>query len=347
MKRILLILLISCSGSMAWAQKDYETPYSTKSLAGQNVSEVEATTSGGNVSVESVAAGQEKIEVFIWPSNRNKGTSVSKEEIQKRLDELYDLSVEVAGNKLTATAKPKHNNMNWKNGLSISFRIFTNKNIATHLTTSGGNIDLKAITGQQRVTTSGGNITIDNVKGKLKGVTSGGNIDVKDSDDDIDLTTSGGNIDANNCTGKVDLSTSGGDLRLVNLNGDIKATTSGGNVRANEIKGDLNAHTSGGNIDMAALACNLTTGTSGGDIKVAITTAGKFVKIRNSGGKIELQLPAGKGYDMDLSADKIKADDMGNFKGKIEEKEIRGQVNGGGTEVNVNASSGKLTLTFR
>ena len=46
MKRILLILLVSCSCSMAWAQKEYETPYSTKSLAGQNVSEVEATTSG-------------------------------------------------------------------------------------------------------------------------------------------------------------------------------------------------------------------------------------------------------------------------------------------------------------
>jgi hypothetical protein len=347
MKQLLLILLVSCSSGMAWAQKEYDLPYSTKSLAGQNINEVEATTSGGNVSVESVAAGQEKVEVFIWPSNRNKNNSVSKEEIQKRLDELYDLSVEVAGNKLTATAKPKHQNMNWKSALSISFRIFTSKNITTHLTTSGGNIDLKAIAGQQKVTTSGGNITIDHVTGKLKGVTSGGNIDVKDSHDDIDLMTSGGNIEANNCTGKVELTTSGGDLRLVNLNGDIKATTSGGNVRANDIKGDLNAHTSGGNVDMAGLACNLTTGTSGGDIKVAITTAGKFVKIRNSGGKVALELPAGKGYDMDLSADKIKADNLGNFKGKVDDNEINGQVNGGGTEVKVNASSGRLVLTFK
>jgi hypothetical protein len=346
MKKLLLILLISCSGSMAWAQRDYDMPYLTKSMAGQNINEVEATTSGGDVSVESVSAGQEKIEVFIWPSNRKKGATVSKEDIQKILDELYDLTVEVAGNKLTATAKPKHKNMNWKSALSISFKIFTGKNIAAHLTTSGGNIGLTAITGDQRITTSGGNISIDNVKGKVKGVTSSGNIDVKDSDEDLDLVTSGGNIEASHCSGKVALSTSGGNVIMVNLDGIIKATTSGGDVRANDIKGDLNAHTSGGNIDMAGLACNLITATSGGDIKVVITTADKYVKISNSGGKIELQLPAGKGYDMDLSADKIKTGTMSNFSGDMDDKKIQGQLNGGGTEVKVNGGGGKLVLTF-
>jgi DUF4097 and DUF4098 domain-containing protein YvlB len=342
MKKLLLILSVTFLSNMLSAQE----AFLIKNFKGDAVKEVESTTSGGNISVESVATDQQRVEVFIWPSNRNKG-SLSKEEIQKRLDELYDLTVEVAGNKLTAVAKPKQRSMNWKNGLSISFKIFINKEVAAELTTSGGNIDLKEISGEQKITTSGGNLTVDHVKGKLKGVTSGGNIAVKDSDNDIDLTTSGGNIDANNCTGKIRLSTSGGNVILMSLNGDVTATTSGGDVKANDIKGDLDAHTSGGNVNLVDLACNLSAGTSGGDVRVSIKEPGKFIKLSNSGGNIVLELPAGKGYDFDLSGDKIKTNGLVNFNGKVEEDRLEGTLNGGGTKVTANAGGSKITLTFK
>ena len=347
MKKIFLILMISCTASTLFAQYNSKEPFLTKSLASDAIKDVEVETSGGNISVESVAAGQERVEMYIWPSNRNNGASVSKEAIQKTLDEYYNLKLEAAGSKLTAIAKSKSREWNSKNSLSISFRVFVTKNISTHLSTSGGNINLTAILGEQKITTSGGNITINNVKGKIKGTTSGGNIQVKDADNDIDLTTSGGNVEANNCTGSVKLSTSGGNVQLVNLNGNVDANTSGGNVTANTIKGDLAAHTSGGNVELFGLSCNLNASTSGGDIKVTIAEAAKSIKIKNSGGKVELQLPAGKGYDLDLSADKIKTDKLNNFTGKAGDDEIAGTINGGGTKVNVNANSGKLVLTFK
>jgi len=344
MKKLLLILLVACCSNILLAQE----AFLVKNFKGESVKEIESTTSGGNISVEVAAPDQQRVEVFIWLSGRNKkDASVSKEEIQKRLDELYDLNVSLSGNKLTAIAKPKQRNMNWKKGLSISFKIFVDKNVATNLTTSGGNIDLRGIAGEQDITTSGGNLTIDHVKGKLKGVTSGGNIDVRDADDDIDLTTSGGNIDANNCTGKIKLSTSGGNVVLENLSGDVNATTSGGDVRGNDIKGDLSAHTSGGNVTLEGLACNVTAGTSGGDVKVAIKEPGKFIRIGNSGGNIVLQLPAGKGYDFDLSADKIKTEGLVNFSGKVEEDELKGNINGGGTKVTINAGGSNIMLTLK
>lgn len=347
MKQGLLILLMCCLGGNLFAQDEKQPAFLVKLLNGQNVKEVEVTTSGGNISVESVASDQERIEVFIWPSNRNKNASVSKEEIQQRLDELYDLKTEVSLNKLTASAKPKHNGMNWKNGLSISFKIFVNKNIVTHLITSGGNINLALLTGDQKVTTSGGNITADNVKGKLKGLTSGGNIELKNSTGDIDLTTSGGNIDADNSTGTIKLSTSGGNVKLVNLDGNIDATTSGGDIRGNDIKGELDAHTSGGNVDLAGLSCNVSAGTSGGDVRVAIKEPGKFIRLSNSGGKIDLQLPAGKGYNLDISGDKVKTDGLTNFSGKASDTELRGTLNGGGTEVKADAGGSKIKVTFK
>ncbi|MCW3092856.1 MAG: hypothetical protein JWP81_3925 [Ferruginibacter sp.] len=347
MKKAILVFLVSCTVSVLSAQNERQEPFLTKSLPGESIKQVEVETSGGNISVESSAADKSRVDVFIWPSSgRNKG-EVSKETLQKRLDELYDLKITVSGDKLTAIAKSKVKIRDWKNALSISFKVYVGKDVSTHLTTSGGNIDLRAITGEQEITTSGGNLNIDGVKGKMKGTTSGGNIDVKDSDNKMDLTTSGGNINANHCSGGIKLTTSGGSIRVVDLNGNVDATTSGGDVRGNNIQGDLEAHTSGGNIDLAGLACNLATGTSGGDIKVVIREPGKFIKIRNSGGKIELELPAGKGYDLDLSADKIQTGKLSAFNGKVEDDQVDGTLNGGGTKVTANASGGKIVLTVK
>jgi DUF4097 and DUF4098 domain-containing protein YvlB len=347
MKKVFLILMISCATSSLFAQYNSKEPFLTKSLASDAIKNVEVETSGGNVSVQSVDAGQARVEVYIWPGNKNGNASVSKEAIQKILDEYYDLKLDASSNKLTATAKSKIRNMNYKKSLSISFKVFVTRNVSTDLSTSGGNIDITTISGEQKISTSGGNLTINNVKGKIKGTTSGGNIQVKDSDNDIDLTTSGGNVEANNCIGLIKLTTSGGNVELVNLNGTIEASTSGGNVEANAIRGDLEAHTSGGNVELLALACNLTASTSGGDITVTVAEAAKSIKIRNSGGKVALQLPAGKGYDLDLSADKIKTDNLTNFNGKADDDEMEGTINGGGTKVDVDANSGRLILTFK
>jgi hypothetical protein len=340
MKKLLLILLLACTHQLLMAQE----PFLTKSLAGETINRVEASTAGGNISIANAAAGEQRVEVIIRLSNGNSNALVSKEEIQKRLDEFYDLKLTVEGNKLIAVAKNRQQNMNWKKGLSISFKIFVNKAVVSNLTTSGGNIELMELGGEHTFTTSGGNIKVENVKGKLKGVTSGGNIEVTGCDDDINLSTSGGNIDANNCAGKIRLATSGGNIFLEALNGNIVATNSGGDVKATNIKGDLDASTSGGNINLSALACNLSTATSGGDIKVGFVQPVQFITIKNSGGKIELKLPANKGYDLDLSGEKIKTDHLQNFNGKLTDDEIDGKLNGGGTKVKVNASSGKVSL---
>jgi hypothetical protein len=344
MKKILLMVLTSCTAIIAAAQNDSEqNAFLIKSLSGQLVKQIEAQTAGGNISVERVADADARIEVYV----RSSGSNQSKEEIQQKLEEFYDLKIAVEDNKLTAIAKSKKYNMSWRNSLSISFKIFTNKNVSTHLTTSGGDIDIKEIIGQQIFTTSGGSLTIDNVKGKLKGLTSGGDIQVKNCDNDIDLATSGGSVEASNCSGIILLSTSGGDVTLTNLTGTINATTSGGHVRANDITGALTATTSGGNVTLLGLSGDLSAGTSGGNIKITMKEPGKFIKLKNAGGNITLELPAGKGYDFDVAANKIKTDNLTNFSGKIEDDEIKGKVNGGGTMVTAKGGDGKIVLVFR
>lgn len=343
MKKFILPLLIICFYQSSIAQND-KVPFLTRSFANEPIKNVEATTSGGSITVTSVSAGQSKIEVLIQ-SSIGRELSLSKDEIQKKLDADYDLMISTANGKLSAIAKSKRN-IDWRNSLSISFKIYVPENISTELTTSGGSIHLAGLSGTQDFTTSGGSLHAENLKGNIKGRTSGGSIHVKDCSKEIDLTTSGGSIDADNCDGNIRLITSGGSLHLNNLNGTIEATTSGGSVHGQLIKGQLEAHTSGGNIDLQKLSCSLETSTSGGNIDVQIAELGKFVKISNSAGSIDVELP-NKGLDLKVKGSRIKTNNFSNFSGSVEDDEIDGKLNGGGVPVTIRASSGHVNLVLK
>jgi DUF4097 and DUF4098 domain-containing protein YvlB len=346
MKKYLLFFLFTAFQLVSLAQSKWDKePFMTKSLSNESIKNVDVQTSGGSISVSGVAPAQARIEVFVSPSNNK--NDLSKEEVQKRMNELYDLKISVANNKLTATAKSKEKIKDWKKALNISFRVFVPKNVSTDLSTSGGSINLTDLSGDLRFSTSGGSLDLDNVAGKVDGRTSGGSINLENSKDDIELSTSGGSIHAKNCDGKLRLSTSGGSLDLKDLKGDIRATTSGGNVEGRNVAGELIAHTSGGSIHLSDLSCSLETSTSGGNIDVSIKQLGKYVKINNSAGNIDLELPKGKGVDLELSGDKIKTDKLDNFNGKMDDDEVTGKLNGGGVLVRVEAGSGRIYLGLK
>jgi len=347
-KMIFYVLFASLTVSVNAQFNAEKTPMITKSLSGDNIKSILAETSGGNISVTGVSASQAKIEVYVVPNNYKKN-ALSESEIKQRMSSDYDVVVETKNNKLTATAKAKNRKMDWKKALNFSFRIYVPGNVSTDLTTSGGNIELSDLTGDQKFTTSGGNLELEKVNGKLDGTTSGGNIHFEDSkSDDAELTTSGGNIEVENCEGKMRITTSGGSLHLNDLKGTIKATTSGGNVNGKNISGELVASTSGGNVHLEDMTCSLEASTSGGHIDVSIKELGKYVRINNSGGNVDLEVPGQKPMDLDLAGDKVKTDGkLSNFDGKFEDDRVTGKLNGGGTLVKVDAGSGKVRLKFK
>ncbi len=346
-KHLLFLLLLVSAGSVMGQFNPDKDPFMTKALNNETIKDVFVQTSGGSIAVSGVSLSEARIEVYVRPSNGRNDKEFSKDEIQKKLDELYDLDVSVANNKLTATAKSKERIKDWKKSLSISFKIFVPKNISTDLSTSGGSIHLTNLSGKLDFSTSGGSLHIDNVSGTTNGQTSGGSIHLTNSKDDIELTTSGGSIEASHCDGKLRLTTSGGSLRLSDLKGTIRANTSGGSVEGKDIEGELDSHTSGGSIRLDDLSCSLETSTSGGNISVSMKELGKYIRINNSAGNIDLRLPKNKSLDLDLSAQKIKTDQLENFSGRVDDDEVKGKINGGGIEVSVRAGSGRINLEWR
>jgi len=341
MKKYLLFFALGAIQFSLKAQTD-KTPFMTKSLSNESIKDVEVETSGGSIAVSGVTTNA-RIEVYIT-SNNNK--ELTKEEIQQRLNDKYNLDISVANNKVKATARLKEKMTDWKKALNISFKVFVPRNVSTDLSTSGGSISLENLSGNLKFSTSGGSLNLDNVGGNVDGRTSGGSINLENSKDDIDLSTSGGSIDAKNCEGKLRLTTSGGSLDLKDLKGDIRATTSGGSIHGSDVAGELITHTSGGSIHLSDLSCSLETSTSGGNIDVSIKELGKYIKISNSAGNIDVTLP-NKGLDLDLSASKIKTGQLNNFSGKVDDEEINGKLNGGGVPVRIDAGSGKISLSLR
>ena len=346
MKKYLLLLLVASSSIMVNAQWNQEKdPFMTKSLSKELIKKVKMQTTGGNITVSAVTTGEARLEVYVQPNNSWRN-SMTKEEIQKRLDEDYDLAISVNDNVLTATAKSKHDNWDWKKALNISFTAYVPSAVSTDLQTSGGNISLAGLSGTHDFRTSGGNLKLDKISGKIKGRTSGGNVYVQNCKDEIDVSTSGGNVEAENSTGTIKLGTSGGNVRIKGLNGNIDARTSGGNVKGDNISGELKAHTSGGNVIMTALASSIEASTSGGSIDVSVSQLGKYITLHNSGGSIDLELPKDKGVDLDLSGSRVKTDKLNNFTGKQEDDEVSGKLNNGGIPVKAR-TNGSIHFSLR
>lgn len=342
MKKIINLILALLLSAAVNAQ-DHE-PYFTKSLSKSTIDEVYARTSGGSITVSGVPSGETRIEVYV---RTNRGQDeLSKDEIKQRLEEDYDLNVSVSSGKLSAIAKAKQSNLNWKRNLSISFKVYVSRNVSTDLRTSGGGITLTNLSGTQNFSTSGGGLHIENLSGKIYGKTSGGGIQVSDSQDDINLSTSGGGIQADNCTGNLVLSTSGGSISMNVLQGTIKARTSGGPVNASKIKGELIAHTSGGGVSLQDLACSIDASTSGGSMDIEIEEFGNYVTASNSGGNIRLTMPGNKGLNLKLRGDRIKIDALHNFSGEQDEHRVNGSMNGGGIPIDVH-TSGSITLSLQ
>jgi len=345
MKNIGLAFILAVSCLSLQAQHDEsDYLYKTKTFQGASPKKITAGTSHGNISVSDAPAAQTRVEVYVHNSNNNQ--VLSKQEIQKRLDEYYTLEISLSGDVLNASARQKMDDILNESRLSISFVIYTPKTASSILKTSHGNIDLTGLEGNQDAETSHGNITISKITGKLVGQTSHGNVSITDCKNDIDASTDHGDVTASNCEGTVKLTTSHGNIDLRNLIGKVRAGTDHGNVSGNSIGGELTASTSHGNVDLDATSCSVNASTDHGDISVtAVNITGEIVT-HNGNGNIHLELPKGKGLDLDLQGKEVSVDGLQNFNGTKSKDLVNGTINGGGIKVSAKTDR-DAHLSFR
>jgi len=348
MKKLLVLFIsISCSPLLNAQSHPEQHLFLTKSLTNEKLQKIYARTSGGRIDVTGITTGETRLEVYVHANNTKNNATLPREEIQKRMEQDYDLSISISNNQLEVIAKPKTKTIDWKRNLNISFQLFVNPKISTDLHTSGGGIRLSDLSGNQNFSTSGGSLDLEKLSGGINGKTSGGSIKITNSSNEISLKTSGGSIKAANCKGTMRFNTSGGSLYFTNLSGDIESRTSGGSIHATNISGEFSTHTAGGGIDLLDMKCSIDASTSGGSIDVESASLGKYIKLSTSSGSIDLNLPDKQKLNLDLRASKIKVNTLNNFSGTKEDDVIKGTLNGGGIPVEARTSGGRITVNFK
>ena len=337
---ILLAVVMTCiSFTRVSAEENQKDPFLTRSFPASAIKNIEATTSGGSITVNGGASSEAVVEVFV---TRN-GWSADK--IKEVLDEHYTIDVKLENGTLYATAKRSSSFSLSGSSLSVSFRIVAPNRVNNKLNTSGGSIHLNGMTGSHDFKTSGGSLKVENLSGDISGKTSGGSIHISGSGDNIDMATSGGSITAEDCSGMIRLRTSGGSIKLSELEGEIDATTSGGSITASHISGTLKTGTSGGSVKIGNTSGNVEARTSGGSMTVEMDEVNEYVKLTNSG-NMDVSLPKGKGYNLKIKANKIETSGLQDFRGNMETKSLEGTIGNGGAEIDVKSSQ-RVKLTIR
>jgi len=77
---------------------------------------------------------------------------------------------------------------------------------------------------------------------------------------------------------------------------------------------------------------------------VKIISVSEYVKLSNSW-NIQLTLPAGKGYNLNVKASKIETSGLKDFHGTMESSNIQGTVGTGGADINLKSSQ-RISLSF-
>jgi len=274
-------------------------------------------TVGGNIEVKGYEGKRVKVAFVVTKNNG--------EVIQMTLDELQKYAKFVIvkeGSELSIQVKEI-----LRRNMSVGFIVQTPLHTACNISTSGGNLSIEGLAGNQEMQTSGGNIDIQDITGNLNAHTSGGNIYMEKLTGLTNVSTSGGNIDGESILGDLIAETSGGNISLENHKGFAQVSTSGGNISIEGMGGSVSAHTSGGNV------------------YAKLKTISQKLDLETNGGFIQCELPSDIGMNLELSGSEIKTT-LTNFQGTSKSDYISGQINGGGIPVRMNCPGGTIHLKF-
>lgn len=284
-----------------------DEPYRTESFELEGPGKLKVKTAGGHITVKGSATNTVKVEMYVQKNGRN----LLPEDTDL---ENWEINISQSGNSVQAVAKNKDGG-SWKlfgqdNRASISFVVYTPREMNSNLRTSGGHIETEGLSGNQQISTSGGHLNLANLEGTIEARTSGGHIRISDISGDLDARTSGGHINVDNSEGKIRVKTSGGHIDLADVSGSIEASTSGGSIKA--------------------------------DLK----SIDNFVDLRTSGGNVNIRIPQNIGLDLNLRGSYVSTN-LKNFSGEVDRDEVQGKLNGGGAKISARTSGGTVSLSFQ
>ena len=271
-------------------------------------------------------AESNKTEVYFIVEKGNNFQKISKEE----LDQYVELIIIQDNNDLDISIKHRNNNnwKRWENSYNVSCEIYTPVETSCDLRSSDGDIVVKGLKADQKCRTSDGDIYASKITGQLSCTTSDGDVEIYNTQGITTIATSDGDIKAENVEGETKYFTSDGDISLLNITGTITARTSDGDITFTDCSGSVNAQT------------------SDGDIEGNLFKLKHKLSLLTCDGNIDVVIPDGLSLNIKLKGSHLNVP-LVDFSGKTEEHLIQGTVRGGGIPVELLASDGRVSLSYK
>lgn len=285
-----------------------------------------------------------EMEVFFVAKQNGRVLNISRAELE---DEVTITIVKTNSSLEISVKHPSSNwTIDWRSRINVGFVVYTPRETSCDLHSSDGDVKLRGLAGSQKLKTSDGNIDVIDVAGDLSGVTSDGDIRGRGIRGKVYSRTSDGDIRLSEVTGSVESTTSDGDIRLTDINGSVRTTTSDGNIELANVKGDHSAHTSDGDIYFRDLSGSLEAVASDGNIRGNFVVLKDRLRAKTSDGNIEITVPDRLGMNLYVKGESLNVP-LNNFSGRSSKDIIDGTTNGGGVDVNLSTSDGRVTLVYR
>jgi len=339
-----IMSLIACLFFLISIGKSQESKYSFKEKYEVSVpSKLTVSTHVGAIDV--IPSESNEIEVLYIAKKNNKIISINKDDIQK---EGILLKVKQDKNSLNIFVKYPDNyfNLNFSNQIHVSFEIHVPKETACDLITDEGNISMQGLISNQECTTDDGIIKISEVTG---------NITIKDSDSNINLYKIIGSVSVNasdaivhaeEIEGSVYISASDESMYLKNINGQVQCKAIEGNIELINVNGEITAKTSEGDILFTNLSGSLNAHSMVGNVIGNVLELKKPVTIEAGAGDIDISFTNKIGLDLNIKGIRNNTP-MKNFRGSSNKYFMRGEVNGGGIDVNLLSIDGKIKINCK
>lgn len=179
-----------------------------------------------------------------------------------------------------------------------------------------------------RANSGSGDVFVENIKASLTAGTGSGNVQARRITGEVKTNTGSGDVDLQEIAGNVTADTGSGNVK-VSMAGDgsLRLGTGSGDVTASRLKGGLRARTGSGNVTADGDAtADWSVETGSGDVRVSLPQNARF-DVAASTGSGDLNI----GREITMS-------------GTMDKHRIRGKVNGGGPLVQLQTSSGNISL---
>jgi putative adhesin len=193
--------------------------------------------------------------------------------------------------------------------------------------------------------TGSGSHLIEGVRGVVTVSAGSGSIRVRDAGSEVRASTGSGSILADTVAGSFSASSGSGSIEGSNVKGGITVKSGSGDISVSQSGGgQVEASSGSGSIHLIGLRGPVRASTSSGTLRVQGEQTSDW-RLSTSSGSVTIELAGKPAFTLDAHSNSGRIDTQYPVTvGRIDRRDLRGSVNGGGPLLQVRTSSGGIHI---